>query len=125
MNRDGRLIAFFFVLAITLTASWPVRAETIFLTCNQGTFTIDLTNKTVNNLPATINATSIDWEVHTTYPDDGTTYSGQVHIDRTSGLMTSSGTLCFGSGGYKGTCRPGPSGPPTACTKGEPPPVKF
>lgn len=74
-----------FVLAIciaTLTASNSARAETIFLKC--GTFnviTIDLTNKTVDNIPASITPTSIDWETHGAFVV-------HIHIDRIAGTET-------------------------------------
>lgn len=51
-----------------VAVSYPAVANTIFLKCPSAsntdaeTLTVDLTNRTVNNYPATINATSIHWE---------------------------------------------------------------
>ena len=78
------------VCSITLTAAWSARAETIFLTCPRfDPLTIDLTNNTVNNFPATINATAIDWESPSrpTAPA-GTTVVVRFHIDRTTGILS-------------------------------------
>jgi hypothetical protein len=77
-----------FVLAIciaALTASSSARAETIFLKCEPFTsvFTVDLTNKTVDNDPASITPTSIDWE------NRGGAFVVHHHIDRTAGTLTS------------------------------------
>jgi len=70
------------VLATALAATLPARAETIFLKC--GTFnvtTVDLTKKTVNNNPASITLTSIDWETHGEFVV-------HLHIDRVAGTET-------------------------------------
>src|SRR5450759_2222311 len=59
MNRGSKFVPFC-VLATILTASFPARANTIIFQCGTN-FAVDLKNSTVNNQPATINATAIDW----------------------------------------------------------------
>jgi hypothetical protein len=108
------------VLATTLVASSAARADTIFLQCGTDAITVDLTNNTVNNIPATINATAIDWSPHigaTTTP--GLSATEQNHIDRTTGTFTSTvtynfnGQISYGHGG------------PYSCTAGPAPATKF
>lgn len=64
--RDIKIktIAFYFLMA-ALIASSSARAETIFIACSgayAATHTVDLTNKTVDNVPAAINARAFDWQ---------------------------------------------------------------
>src|ERR1039457_462086 len=61
MNRGIKFVPFC-VLATILTASCPARANTIIFQCGTS-FAVDLKNNTVNNQPATINATAIDWQL--------------------------------------------------------------
>jgi hypothetical protein len=109
-------------LAMLVVSSQTARAETIFLICNVGTntktFTVDLTNNTVNNLPAAIDATSIDWK-KTYTPDGGKScdIAGENnHIDRTSGTWQTIATIHFCNGVEH-------TWPPTTgtCTKGSAP----
>jgi len=94
MNR-GIKFAPFCVLATTLTASCPARANTIIFQCGVS-FAVDLKNHTVNNQPATINATAIDWHVALEPADDtGVIY---YHIDRTTGILTESFTYHLPNG---------------------------
>ena len=66
------------VIATTL----PARAETIFIKCGDfNVITVDLTAKTVNNIPASITPISIDWETHGAFVV-------HIHIDRTAGTET-------------------------------------
>lgn len=114
-----------FVLTVLMASSQVALAETMYLQCGQTKLTVDLTNNTVDNSPATINPTAIDWSVSWPPYPDGSTASGQFHIDRTAGTLTSVTTVCFGSGGYKGSCRQIPPSPPVACTKTSAPNTKF
>jgi hypothetical protein len=86
-------------LAVLAISSRAVRAETIFLHCgeSQSNFTVDLTNSTVDNYTATINATSIDW-TQTPPPDQGTQSVGHFHIDRIAGTLTSQWSTHFANG---------------------------
>jgi hypothetical protein len=110
-------------LAVLGASSGTARADTMFLQCGTQAFTVDLANNTVDNHPATINDTAIDWVVRYSYAD-GTPGSSQFHIDRTTGAMTSTGTVCFQAGEFKGTCRTTPPSA-TTCTKGSAPATKF
>jgi hypothetical protein len=114
-------------LAMLLASSQTARAETIFLTCtgegNPITFTVDLTNNTVDNLPAAIDATSIDWQK--TYTPEGgkpCDIAGEKnHIDRTSGTFKRIATIHFCNGVEKEL---GPI-PLMTCTKGSAPVTQF
>jgi hypothetical protein len=61
MNRGIKFIPFC-VLVTILAALCPARANTIIFQCGTS-FAVDLINNTVNNQPATINATAIDWRL--------------------------------------------------------------
>jgi len=75
-------------LAVLAGSSQVALAETIFLKCGDySAFTVDLSNSTVDNHPATINATAIDWQV----PQElGSGKSGVTywHIDRIAATLT-------------------------------------
>jgi hypothetical protein len=94
MNR-GIKFAPFCVLATTLTASCPARANTIIFQCGTS-FAVDLKNNTVNNQPATINATAIDW--HLTPGTADATGVVNYHIDRTTGILTENFTYRLPNG---------------------------
>lgn len=112
------------IAAFVLIASAQIAlAETIFLKCGDDSHTVDLTANTVDNHSATINETAIDWTVSMTY-SDGTPQTDQYHIDRTTGTLTDTHTICFHTGGYAGTCRTNKTAP-VACTVGSAPPKKF
>ena len=118
-----KLIAIWF-LAMASTASWSARAETIFIICTgnyDDHFTVDLANGTVDNKPARINETAIDWEVQLRAADDGTSGVSHNHIDRTAGTYTYSVTYNIrGRGNFK------TSDPQTKpCTVGSSPTTKF
>jgi hypothetical protein len=109
-------------LTIALTgASAEARAETIFLKCGSFDFTVDLTHSTVNNLPAMINATAIDW-VKGPY-DAGSGYTAKefYHIDRAAGTVTRRNETVSPSG------EPGPAplGSTDSCTAGSAPATIF
>jgi hypothetical protein len=109
MNRGIKFVPFC-VLATTLTASCPARANTIIFQCGTS-FAVDLKNSTVNNQPATINATAIDWHLTPGPADDtGVIY---YHIDRTTGILTENFTYHLPNGSTQ-------SGDPTTyrCTVG-------
>jgi hypothetical protein len=94
MNR-GIKFAPFCVLATMLTTSCPARANTIIFQCGTS-FAVDLKNNTVNNQPATINATAIDWQLKPGPADDtGVIY---YHIDRTTGFLTENFTYRLPNG---------------------------
>jgi hypothetical protein len=94
MNR-GRKVVPFCVLATILTTSYPVRADTIIFQCGTS-FAVDLKNNTVNNQPAKINATAIDWQLKPGPADDaGVVY---YHIDRTTGILTENFTYFLPNG---------------------------
>ena len=94
MNHGNKLVPFC-VLATILTNSCPAQATTIIFQCGTS-FAVDLKNKTVNDLPATINATAIDWQL-TPEPahDTGVVY---YHIDRTAGTLTENFTYHLPNG---------------------------
>jgi hypothetical protein len=112
------ILAAFAVLAISSRA---VRAETIFLHCgeSQSNYTVDLTNNTVDNYPATINATSIDW-TETPPPDQGTKSVGHFHIDRIAGTLTYQWSTHFANGRTADLPRA-----TISCAVSSPPPTKF
>ena len=124
MNRDIKMKAIALsVLATTLAVSWSARAETIFLQCaehgSSSTYTVDLTNNTVDNHPANINQTSIDWQYNIGSQTPGLTAVLHKHIDRTTGQVTTTAT--YNNNGQISTGYDGPH----SCTVGGPPPTKF
>src|ERR1039457_5932651 len=84
MNRGIKFLPFC-VLATVLTASCTARANTIIFQCGIK-FAVDLKNNTVNNQPATINATAIDWQMIPGPANDTGVVS--YHIDRTTSILT-------------------------------------
>jgi hypothetical protein len=94
MNR-GIKLAPFCVLATILPASFPARANTIIFQCGTS-FAVDLKNRTVNNQPATINATAIDWQLIPGPVNDTGVVS--YHIDRTTGILTENFTYHLPNG---------------------------
>src|SRR3974377_1983542 len=84
MNRSIKVVPFF-VLASIFAASWPARAKVIIFQCGTN-FAVDLANNTVNDQPAIINTTAIDWQLKPGPTDD--TGVVDYHIDRTTGLLT-------------------------------------
>ena len=113
MNRGSKFVPFC-VLATTLTAPCPARANAIIFQCGIS-FVVDLKNKTVNNQPATINAKAIDWHLIPGLTDD--TGVINYHIDRTTGILTEIFTYHFANGSTQ-------SGDPTTyhCTVDSAPP---
>lgn len=107
-----------FALAIcfaALTASHSAQAETIFLKCGpMDMITVDLTNHTVNNLPANITPVAIDWHNGNAYSDVN------FHIDRTAGTLRTSGIYHTQNGDI-----PIPRDADTPCTVGRAPARKF
>jgi hypothetical protein len=119
--KSGLAIATF--LSTSLMMMGAAHAEIIFLTCtgdNPTQLTVDLTKSTVNNMPATINPTSIDWQHVAAPASDGTTGTTYGHIDRSAGTYTSWATFHTPSGQDLS------SGQTTmSCIAGSPPPTKF
>ncbi len=101
-----------------LAAASSASAETIYLSC-QGdgeatarTVTVDLTNKTVDNHPSSIDATSIDWNWVLGSADGRTSGVVYAHIDRVSGAYTWRIAYTYdgrpnGEGHTHGNCRVG------------------
>jgi hypothetical protein len=122
MNRQSNIIVFC-ALAVAMTASWAARANSIFLTCPglypTAAVTVDLTNSTVNNYPAKINTTSIDWR-EGPEPSNGMSMTRVRHIDRIAATVM--GYTQFEKQGEI----QGSSGTTTQrCTVGTAPPTKF
>ena len=110
------------VCLVALAVSWPARANTIFLQCADGVnFTVDLINNTVNNYPAQINPTSIDWQQKMNTTSSGVTGDAQYHIDRITGTYSLSVTLHSADGSPLGTQQRAP----ISCTAGSAPATKF
>src|SRR3974390_263288 len=84
MNRSIKVVSFF-VLASIFASSCPARAEMIIFQCGTS-FTVDLRNNTVNNQPALISPTAIDWQLKPGPTDD--TGVVDYHIDRTTSILT-------------------------------------
>jgi hypothetical protein len=113
-------------LAMLAASSQTARAETIFLTCSvpepNKTFTVDLAKNTVNNLPANINQTAIDWQEKLTTADAQTVGVQNNHTDRTAGTLTQQKIILNDTG-------TGPNGvfPPRTvpCTKSSVPATQF
>lgn len=125
MNRyiKFKVIAFC-VLVTSLAASGAARAETIFLTCTglypTSTITVDLTNNTVNNYPAKIDATSIDWREGPVPANEGMTMTRVRHIDRTAGTVTG-----YTSFDKEGNSQGASATLTVACSADSAPPTKF
>jgi hypothetical protein len=125
MNRylKFKVIAFC-VLVTSLAASGAARAETIFLICPglypTSTITVDLANNTVNNYPAKIDATSIDWREGPVPANEGTAMTRVRHIDRTAGTVTG-----YTSFDKEGNIQGSGATSTVACTVGSAPPTKF
>jgi hypothetical protein len=126
MNRRIACVAL--GVRASLSAAGAARADTLYLSCTmsggarQEALTIDLERNTVNNRPATINPTAIDWSV--TIGGDSTGYvrSGKVtdHVDRTAGTLTEYATYYLSNGNTQS------SNPDTGpCTKAAAPATKF
>lgn len=121
MNSDIKIkVIAVSLLATALTASSPARADTIFLICGGNDFTVDLSKNTVNNEPAAINPTAIDWEVILIPSNEGTSGTLHNHIDRTTATYTSSVTYVSRGGGNLGTVAD-----TKPCALGSPPRPKF
>ena len=84
MNRSIKVVPFF-VLASIFAASCPARAKVIIFQCGTS-FAVDPANNTVNDQPALINPTAIDWQLKPGPTDD--TGVVDYHIDRTTGILT-------------------------------------
>src|ERR1700676_1752861 len=70
-------------LVVLVGSSQVAHAETIFLSCGSwSTLTVDLTNNTVDGMPASITPLSIDY----TYNKGD--FPVNIHIDRTTGVLT-------------------------------------
>jgi hypothetical protein len=124
MNRLNKtVIAGLTAVAASLGLACGAQADTIYLTCNMGyaeKHTIDLTAKTVDNIPARINASAIDWVSPVRGDNTGYIVSGSVtyHIDRNAGALTEFATYNLKTGRTQssnpntGACEKDPN-PPT------------
>lgn len=97
--------------ALTLIAASSAHAQTIYLSCHETgspdrNVTVDLTNGTIDNLPAQINATSFDWNKNLpSLNDPRTTAVIYYHIDRTTGAYSSHVFYSYNgrpNGGFQG-----------------------
>jgi hypothetical protein len=106
---------------VALTVSSPARANMIYLQCGSDSLTVDLTNNTVNRLPANVTATAIYWEYRSPTNEIGyaITYN---HIDRAAGTH-SNHTLYFLADGHN-EYGAGKSNQRCAVSR-SPPPTKF
>ncbi|HJW40769.1 MAG TPA: hypothetical protein VJ476_06000 [Rhizomicrobium sp.] len=102
MSRKTRVAG---LAVLAMTCSGAARAgQILYLTCdnNMGTHTVDLTNNTVDNLPANINPTAIDWQKSgmTATPAGGDSYPYvlQFHVDRTTGIASMHGSATISGG---------------------------
>ena len=123
MNRNLILRVCRLAALSILFGGTAAQAETIYLQCGQASFTVDLTNKTVNNKPASIDATSIDWndppQTHTR-PDGGLdTVTLFQHIDRVQGTYSFRIQVEFPGGVNPGRTNT------FSCTVGSAPATKF
>lgn len=107
------------VLALLLSAS--AFAEAIYLQCANGSqtknFTVDLTASTVNNKPATIGTTAIDWQYELS--GGGVTATDYNHIDRVAGTYSEWVTYHFRNGDKTSNTTTG------GCTPTSAPTTKF
>lgn len=95
MNRDmtSKAVALA-VLAATLGTASAASAKTMFLNCNLGgdeeSITVNLSNNTVDNTPAKITLTSIDWNIPGEILVGGQRKASTdtFHIDRKTGVYT-------------------------------------
>jgi hypothetical protein len=130
LKLKGLARAALVALALLAASSQAARAETLFLECTYrfpggndaatNNYTIDLAKNTVNNYPATINETAIDWVEERSY-SSGTTSTRRCHIDRTRGTLIGQDTTCHPDG----TCNTRPWAGAFICTKGRAPATKF
>jgi len=120
----GRYASALAIAAAVAAISSPSLAQSVYLRCAQGAshddVNIDLSNHTANGRPATITATTIDWQFIPQASDEGTTGVIYYHVDRVSGTMTTYATYHLRNG------RNMSSGQTVYyCTPGEPPATKF
>ena len=114
------------VLALLMSAS--AFAETIYLQCAYKpdksqtiNLTVDPDAKTVDNKPATISTTAIDWQLEVSV--DGSTHGETAtiynHIDRVTGTFSTRATFHFRNGDR--------TNPPSTydCTPASAPKTKF
>ena len=94
------------ILLAALAVAPAAHAETIYLQCGNSRYEVDLANSTVNNFPATINTTSIDW----TISNQSQNLTRNYHIDRVGGTFSATGTWVTA---------------PQPCTKGSAPATRF
>jgi hypothetical protein len=72
---------------------------TVFLQCGgQLNFTIDYARNTVNNIPANVNATAIDWTEKTAATGAPVTVVQDFHLDRTTGVLNLTDTVLKSDG---------------------------
>jgi len=104
--------------AVLAASSHSARAETVFLKCGELTvYAVDLSNGTVDNLPAAINVTTISWVRNSS--GSGITAQVYHYINRTTGVLTRWITYHW-RGHTESSARRDLS-----CAVGGPPPRKF
>jgi hypothetical protein len=127
-NAAVILATAFGVLGAALTTSWPAVANTIYLKCPGAPYgdvlTVDLTNNTVDQHPATINVTAISWRhnercASCTASNPGTAIQ-VYYLDRTTGILKVYDEFNYQDGTHEKT------GPFTyTCTVSRAPATKF
>ena len=89
LKLNGGICVTLVVLAMLIASPKVAQTEMVVLKCpnTADMIIVDLTNKTVNNKPANITPTAIDWDV------EASTGHFYNHIDRTTGALTTWGTI--------------------------------
>jgi hypothetical protein len=133
LKLNGLARATLIALVMLAASAQMARAKTLYLECRfpdapagvaPDTYTIDLAKNTVNNHPATINETAIDWVQEQGY-SDGTIDTRHFHLDRTTGTLKGEDTDCYQSGRHAGSCITSQWREASTCTKRRAPATKF
>jgi hypothetical protein len=128
MNRQNKTsLTAFCIFVATLATSMSAHAETIYLTCTgggagpgvDGVHTVDVTNNTVDGLPATVTATTISWTIKIGSNIPGVDGDEYYSIDRTAGTLSQREVRHV----YGNTQIFGPN--TASCVAGGPPKTKF
>ena len=106
------------ILLAGLGAAIPASAKTIYLQCggawHEKPIPIDFSAHTAQGKPAKITPASIDWDDANSMGDE------HVHIDRTTGMLSTSGVYYTPNGN-----KPLPHDDPVECKRIKPPKTKF
>ena len=100
-EKQNEIIGFF-VLVMLLTSTCPSFAQGLYLRCgDMGELLVDLAKGTVNNLPAIITPSSVDWQDMGTNPENGISIHAQFHLDRGTKLLTQNWKFVLPDGSTK------------------------